>query len=616
MLDRLTEIFLAIHREMPRWLQVAVYVILSIGILYSSLYQYTKDIYLSGLIQEYRAGDEQQPAPMPIASPNHYIRYDTSTSTLTNRQGLFTIPVGAGYLWPFQTITLHMGVADNATQSVPVSAWSVWNPLTPPKELNLFYVARTKTTNRYFRSLNDAIAAYQSSDSVSAAKTVSSRAAPIANPLALVLHAQEDNSQNDLAFTRSVRLHSLHFPAPDSDLTLDARVAVDGISVDAQSLQNPVIVHADADKFFFDNQPIPVPREGGLRITLTRPRFLLPAIEVARCDIELSGQRLGKIILVPCDVLGPEMPQFAISFEVFPHLSVSFMSREVRDAYVVRIWLDVEREALQAVASVTYELPELFRNRLVTEPRLKAADFYIYGVSTYTPDFPVSATVTLSSGSVWQGTARIVSVDQEPTTAAGSFAKATLFYPTIGGDADLENALSLAEAAIAMDPAFARAVELRARIEFGAQRRDDGLRYFRQAMGLDPEDPLILNDYAWNLIQTDPIAGDDLALAKTLAQQSVDLDRQVAYLDTLAWIHYLSQEYEEAASLLREAVAMDDRRTAWQAAQYHLGRVCEEQNDRECAAKAYKEVVEYADRWPLASDRTLAEAAKMHLESI
>ena len=135
-----------------------------------------------------------------------------------------------------------------------------------------------------------------------------------------------------------------------------------------------------------------------------------------------------------------------------------------------------------------------------------------------------------------------------------------------------------------------------------------------------PEDPLILNDYAWFLgnpeIQTgndnedENVTSADLERARDMAQRSVDMERKVAYLDTLAWIHYFLEAYDEARALLEEATGMEDRDTGWQVAQYHLGRICEKQEDRECADSAYREVVEYAETRPLTSAGDLVRAAR------
>ena len=447
-----------LHERMPRWLQIPAYGVLLIATVYGSLYQYTKDIYLTGLIQEYRSGDQEQRLPLPVASENHYVRYDTSTSTRTNRQGLFTMAVGPGYLWPFKTINLHVGISDSSTQPVPISAWSIWSLFTPPKEIHLIYVERARA---YVRNTTDANVAYENAGVASAVAAAPSRAASGRYSLVSVARAQ-GNSSYDPSLTRSVRLHSLALSSPESDVSpeLDARFSVhmtlNGASVDARPLEEPVVIPSDLGYFLFGTQSIPVSHEGRLRLTLTRPRFLLPAFEVAQCEVELSGQQLGTITSIPCVMSDAEIPELTLSFEVFPHLSVGFMSRELgNDAHTVRIWLDVERDTLPAIATVGYQLPALFRTRFVTEPRLEAAHFYNYGIPTYTSQFPVTATVTLSSGSIWQGTARIFSLEEEPTTAAGYYAKATLFYrPNDADDSDLEYALDLLETAVDMDPAF------------------------------------------------------------------------------------------------------------------------------------------------------------------
>jgi tetratricopeptide (TPR) repeat protein len=77
---------------------------------------------------------------------------------------------------------------------------------------------------------------------------------------------------------------------------------------------------------------------------------------------------------------------------------------------------------------------------------------------------------------------------------------------------------------------------------------------FDKALALNPNDEQVLNNYAYFL----SLAKQDLAKALDMAQRVVKkYPRNGTYLDTLAWVLYQLERYEEAASTLEEALKFE-----------------------------------------------------------
>lgn len=81
----------------------------------------------------------------------------------------------------------------------------------------------------------------------------------------------------------------------------------------------------------------------------------------------------------------------------------------------------------------------------------------------------------------------------------------------------------------------------------------DPAQAYDQAVSLDPDNALQLNNYAYYLAQNDK----DLDKALNMAQQAVKLNPDNAvYLDTLAWVLYKQGQYKAAQATINEAIEM------------------------------------------------------------
>ncbi len=90
---------------------------------------------------------------------------------------------------------------------------------------------------------------------------------------------------------------------------------------------------------------------------------------------------------------------------------------------------------------------------------------------------------------------------------------------------------------------------------------DDGAsdQAYESALRLDPENALILNNYAYYL----SLRSEKLDLAKQMSFKAVQLDPEnVSNIDTKAWVLYKLEDYEEAKKIIEKALAISDENSA------------------------------------------------------
>lgn len=75
--------------------------------------------------------------------------------------------------------------------------------------------------------------------------------------------------------------------------------------------------------------------------------------------------------------------------------------------------------------------------------------------------------------------------------------------------------------------------------------------YYEKALDIEPENALVLNNYAYYL----SLRNKDLSKAEEMAQKAVEIDStNSANLDTYAWVLYKLEKYEEALAWIKKAM--------------------------------------------------------------
>ncbi len=131
----------------------------------------------------------------------------------------------------------------------------------------------------------------------------------------------------------------------------------------------------------------------------------------------------------------------------------------------------------------------------------------------------------------------------------------------------------------------------------------EAIRAYRQALDLDPNDTLVLNNLAWLLGNE----GKSLVEAVRLAEQAYKQAQTPEIADTLGWLYYLRGDLNRAAPLLQWAVSANPQN---ESARFHYGMLLMRQGKKTEARSEFTKVAESKKKVP-----EVAEARKM-LESL
>ncbi|PYR02265.1 MAG: hypothetical protein DMF97_05275 [Acidobacteria bacterium] len=121
------------------------------------------------------------------------------------------------------------------------------------------------------------------------------------------------------------------------------------------------------------------------------------------------------------------------------------------------------------------------------------------------------------------------------------------------------------DAAVAADPKNVEAVIRTGDLKARAGQTDRALEIYRRAIAIDPTNPVACNNVAWLLGDQGQQLDEALRLAQVAAKAGpAYVDAQ----DTLGWVYYQRGHYSQAVTTLKNAKALDGKRTDVAA---HLG---------------------------------------------
>ncbi|MCX6640096.1 MAG: tetratricopeptide repeat protein [bacterium] len=119
---------------------------------------------------------------------------------------------------------------------------------------------------------------------------------------------------------------------------------------------------------------------------------------------------------------------------------------------------------------------------------------------------------------------------------------------------------------------------------------DRAIEVYDQALTIAPEEPLVLNNYAYLLAQKGVRLNEALGMVEKALQKSPD---NASYLDTIGWIYYMMGRYELANKFIAQALALDNKNAAvWD----HLGDVYLAQGDKGQARSAWLKALEFDEK--------------------
>ena len=113
------------------------------------------------------------------------------------------------------------------------------------------------------------------------------------------------------------------------------------------------------------------------------------------------------------------------------------------------------------------------------------------------------------------------------------------------------------------------------------------IEVYDQALTISPNDPLLLNNYAYLLAE----AGDRLDEAMEMVTRALEQSPQSAsYLDTKGWIYYVLGEYDSAKEYIEKALEIDPQNVT---ILDHLGDIFKELGDKSKARSFWRQALEY-----------------------
>ena len=149
-----------------------------------------------------------------------------------------------------------------------------------------------------------------------------------------------------------------------------------------------------------------------------------------------------------------------------------------------------------------------------------------------------------------------------------------------------EDAIPFFENAIRLDSTDINSMGLLAAIygDLGRYTISDSL--YERALKLDPDNPILQNNYSYSLA----VRGVRLQEALELVERALEKEPQNgAFLDTKGWVLYQMGKYEEALRYIQESLSVrDDSAEVWE----HLGDVYEKLGNIQEAMKAWQRAYE------------------------
>lgn len=145
---------------------------------------------------------------------------------------------------------------------------------------------------------------------------------------------------------------------------------------------------------------------------------------------------------------------------------------------------------------------------------------------------------------------------------------------------DLESGLSLVVNAPGLKLQF---LNLLGDVETELQHYSKADKYYDQALAIDPNNPLILNNFAYSLANRGQKLKDALQMIEKCNSISPD---NPSFLDTYAWVLFKMKDYDKAQILIARALALDGEKNG--VLLEHCGDILYFQDEKENALMYWK----------------------------
>lgn len=153
-----------------------------------------------------------------------------------------------------------------------------------------------------------------------------------------------------------------------------------------------------------------------------------------------------------------------------------------------------------------------------------------------------------------------------------------------------EEAIRVLQKAHQINPKDLDAISQLALVYDGLKRYTDSDTLYEQALALNPDNDLVLNNYAYSLADRGVQLERALQMSKKAVATKPD---NTSYLDTIGWIHFRLGDYREAEKYIKKAA---DKEDASAVVYEHLGDVYYRLNDKDRALELWNRALKLDEK--------------------
>ncbi|MFN3821012.1 MAG: tetratricopeptide repeat protein [bacterium] len=156
---------------------------------------------------------------------------------------------------------------------------------------------------------------------------------------------------------------------------------------------------------------------------------------------------------------------------------------------------------------------------------------------------------------------------------------------------ELDKASACYDSALARDSTFIDAYIRKAYIFHNEKDWEKAMRYYEQSLAIEPDNPVLLNNYAYMLAES----VQDLNRALDMIEKALKAQPENAsFWDTRAWVLYRLGRYEEALEDIKRALKNKSEENG--EIYEHLGHIYEALGDKDGARKAFERALKLSPK--------------------
>jgi tetratricopeptide (TPR) repeat protein len=595
--------------KMPRPVQVIGWLVFLLLFVFLVLYPLLGITYYEGRVVYITIGQEKK--PQMAAAPG--IKIQKGASTITNEEGEFTMGVRMPNI-PFVDVDFDF-TYEKQTETVSLPMPGPFISLFNPNPRKIYYVPASNVPHKsglyikhYF--LNEVEARDALNKSLVGASPGGNGSSP-SEPLSARSRSGTGISMIGTVYAAgpalnkrnyTLWLEELRIPGRNSSAEVYFDARIDGRSMHFDSLPDAkspesrdLTVYGDTP-VRFDALTIPLPQETH-RVEIAmfeRKSFWEKNTLLGTVGFDISPDKVSKEM-----TLSDSNVQATLKLLPAVALACTTATEQGGKNIYGLLWLDIDKNDLAKINAVQYDLGPGFERRKVSTPEIQPSTFYASGVSLLVSQ-PMKGKVDFLQG----GTAFLSTVCDRETKTADTALEHYFLGRAYYMAGRIDDALRELRLSRSLDATFVPAIMSEGTVWGKKGNAEAALADFENAVHLSPNDPQVLNGYAW--LVADQLPHPQLLQlqeARKRAERAVEISPEPNFLDTLGWVQHKLGENDDALKTLKRALDIQALRSnsssVWQALQYHLGHVYGALGKKAEARQAFQKVLDYGQKYAI-----------------